>query len=367
MGAGEMLPDSARSRATWFTPDRVIRLAVALVVGALAYWLFLAFRDLVLLLLIGFILGYVLNPVVDWFQQFGMSRLLAATVTFVLVLAGLGFVLAYLIPFVGQQATELAALLDRESWARVTESIEDAIGAYLPLAPGTLSTTLQDAFDALFEEDRLSEGFGYALGLFTNIVYAIMVVPFTMFFMMKDGRIFRDDLMRLVPNRYLELTVDLVDKIESNIGAYLRALFIRAIYVSIIASIGLWFVDLDYALAVGIFTGIANTIPYFGPVIGGLGGIIVGIAQTGDLSLLLGILIVMLVLQFLDNVVFQPLVFSRAADSHPIVVLVAVLIGAELGGILGMLLAVPVLAIAKVTVNQILWSIRRYHIFRSAQ
>ncbi len=355
----------SESSKSWFTPDRVIRGVVLLAIVAVAYWLFQAFRDLVILLSIGLALGYMLNPAVDWFQKIGMSRVPSVTITFVLVLAGLGFALAYLIPFLAQQATDLVQLIDRENWMRVTRSIEESLGNYFPLAPGALSDTMQNTFDALFEQEQLSAGFGYALGLATNIVYALMVVPFTMFFVMKDGREFRDFIMRLVPNRYLEFTVDLIDKIETNIGAYLRALIIRAVLVSILATIGLWIVDLDYAVAVGIFTGIANIIPYFGPLIGGLGGIVVGIAQTGDLSLFIGILIVMLILQFLDNVVFQPLIFSKAANAHPVVILGAVLMGAELGGILGMLIAVPVLAIAIVTTNQILWSIRNYHVFRS--
>jgi len=126
----------------------------------------------------------------------------------------------------------------------------------------------------------------------------------------------------------------------------------------------LYVVGLNSALAVGIFAGLANTIPYFGPLMGLLAGALVGIAQTGDFSLLLGVLIAMGLTQIADNVLFQPLIFSRAAQAHPLVILFVVLIGAQLGGIVGMLIAIPLTTIVRVMVQQILWSLRNYRILQ---
>jgi predicted PurR-regulated permease PerM len=128
----------------------------------------------------------------------------------------------------------------------------------------------------------------------------------------------------------------------------------------------LWVVGLQNAIAIGIFTGLANTIPYFGPFLGFLCGTLVGIAQTGNLVLVPWVALAMAVTQLADNVLLQPLIFSRAAKAHPLVILFVVLIGARLGGILGMLVAIPLTTTVRVVVEQVLWSLRNYRILRTA-
>src|SRR5690606_7597110 len=114
----------------------------------------------------------------------------------------------------------------------------------------------------------------------------------------------------------------------------------------------------------GISVGIANTIPYFGPIIGYIFYIVVSIIETGDFSLILFCLIAIFIVQMLDNLLFQPLLFSRSADMHPVAILFIILVGAETAGILGMLIAIPIATIIKITINQIIWSFNNYQIFR---
>jgi predicted PurR-regulated permease PerM len=167
-----------------------------------------------------------------------------------------------------------------------------------------------------------------------------------------------------VPNRYFEITLSIIDKVERNIGRYFRALLVQCFSVAVVASLMLYLIGLDSALSVGLFTGLANTIPYFGPFLGFVAGTLVGVAQTGDLSLVLGVLVAMAVTQAADNVLFQPLIFSRAARAHPMLILFVVLIGAQLAGIVGMLLAIPVATTVRVVVEQVAWSLRNYRIMR---
>ncbi len=147
-------------------------------------------------------------------------------------------------------------------------------------------------------------------------------------------------------------------------GRYLRGLLIQSVSIGTVASILLYFVGLEYALAVGIFVGLANTIPYFGPVMGIIAGTVVGVAQTGDLTLFVGILIAMGITQVLDNIFFQPLIFAKAARAHPLIILFVVLIGAQLAGIVGMLIAIPLTTTIRVIFEQIRWSVRNYRILQ---
>lgn len=250
--------------------------------------------------------------------------------------------------------------------SNVAEAIERRVRTVLPIERGAIVNGVARGLSQIFREDQITAAFGSVVGVFTNIFYAVLVIPFVAFFFLKDGPKIRRSLLRLVPNRYFELTLALIEKIETIIGRYFRALMIQIIAVATVASILLSIVGLKYSVAVGVFTGLANTIPYFGPLMGFLAGTLVGVVQTGDFSLVLGVIIAMLLTQLADNVIFQPYIFSRAAQMHPLLILFAVLIGAQIGGIVGMLLAIPVMTIIRVTVEQLLWSLRNYRILKPA-
>jgi predicted PurR-regulated permease PerM len=217
----------------------------------------------------------------------------------------------------------------------------------------------------LVEGERVADTLGSVVAVFTNIVYAVVIIPFVTFFLLKDELKIRRSLLHLVPNRYFEVALSILDKVEVNIGRYFRALLVQGTTIALLASLLLWIVGLRGAIAIGIFTGLANTIPYFGPFLGFLAGTLVGIAQTGDMSLVPGVALAMALTQLADNVLLQPLIFSRAAQTHPLVILFVVLVGAKLGGLIGMLIAIPVTTTIRVVVEQLLWSLRNYRILRA--
>jgi predicted PurR-regulated permease PerM len=117
-------------------------------------------------------------------------------------------------------------------------------------------------------------------------------------------------------------------------------------------------------MSVGIAVGLANTIPYFGPILGYFLSIIVSIIETGNFSLVAASILAIFVVQMLDNIVFQPMLFSRSADMHPVAILFIILIGAETAGIIGMLVAIPIATVVKITITQVSWSFNNYQIFR---
>lgn len=248
----------------------------------------------------------------------------------------------------------------------VATAIERHLRTVLPLEPGAIVAGVTEALNRVVQEEHLTRLAGSVVGIFTNIFYAVLVIPFVTFFVLKDGPQLRRSVLRVVPNRYFELTLAILEKIEQTIGRYFRALLLQCTSVATLASVLLSLVGLEYAVAVGVFAGVANTIPYFGPVMGFLAGTLVGIVQTGDFSLVPGVILAMGLTKVVDDAFFQPFIFSRAAEAHPLVILFVVLIGAQLAGILGMLVAIPVTTILRVTVSQVLWSLRNYRILKHA-
>ena len=357
--------------ASVYTLDRIVRFLLGAGAVAAGAWMLWYFAGLVLYLAVGGVLAYLLRPIVNRLQCAGLGRVAAIFVTLVLMFAVVSVVVTSVVPFVGQQVQELSQLISVEMATDVATYVEARMRQVAPVDQGILVENVEKMARALrqgdlVKGDQVAETVSSVVAVFTNIVYAVVIIPFVTFFLLKDGLQIRRSVMSLVPNRYFEVTLAILDKVEGNIGRYFWALLVQCTSIAVIASVLLWIVGLQNAIAIGIFTGLANTIPYFGPFLGFLCGTLVGIAQTGNLVLVPWVALAMALTQLADNVLLQPLIFSRAAKAHPLVILFVVLIGARLGGIVGMLVAIPVTTTVRVVVEQLLWSLRNYRIMRAS-
>jgi predicted PurR-regulated permease PerM len=358
-------PAHQRAESGW-TLERGLRVGASVAVVVALVGLLWYFSALVIYLVVGSVLAYLVRPVVDRVQGLGLGRILAIFVTFILFFGTLSLLLTYLVPFIGAQLQDLSQQVSSERITRAAAFIESWLRRFVPIQAGEIEQTLTESIQTLFRGERITEVVSLMVDLFADIFYAVLVVPFVMFFVLKDGSMLRRSLLQLVPNRYFEVTLAIIEKVETNIGRYFRGLVLQCLSIAVVATVLLYLVGLRYALPVGLFAGLANTIPYFGPLMGFVAGTLVGIAQTGDFALVPGVLVAMSLTQIADNVFFQPLIFARAARAHPLVILFVVLVGAQLAGIIGMLLAIPITTILRVTGEQVLWSLRNYRILRAS-
>ena len=346
-----------------FTVDSVVRFLLWTGVLLAAGWVMWYFSWLIVYLVGGGLLAHLMRPAVHRLQNLGLAQVPAILLTFVVVFGGLAVAVVSLAPFVVGQVVELSQQMSVEAIAGTAQSLDENLREAFPFVQeGIVLETLRDVSDTLFRGDRIRGAVGSVVSVFTDIVYMMLAIPFVTFFFLRDGTQLRHAALRLVPNRYFEITLAIIAKVETNLGRYLQALLIQCTLVALVASAALYFAGLNYALAVGIFAGLANSIPYFGPFVGFVAGTLVGVAQTGDFSLVVGIFMAMALTQLADNLLFQPLIFSRAAQAHPLVILFVVLIGAQLGGIVGMLVAIPLATTVRVVAQQVLWSLRNYRI-----
>ena len=361
---------SAEDVPTAFTLDRIVRFVLGAAAVATVGWMLWYFAGIVLYLAVGGILAYLLRPLVDRIQGLGLGRVPAILLSFAGLLAAISVTVTSVVPFITRQVQDLSQLITVDTAVYVANLIEAQIQEIAPLEQGVLEENVRQVAQSLVQGDlvggeRIANTVSSVVAVFTNIVYAIVIIPFVTFFLLKDELKIRRNLLYLVPNRYFEVTLSILAKVELSIGRYFRALLVQGTAIAVIASALLWIVGLRGAIAIGIFTGLANTIPYFGPFLGFLAGTLVGIAQTGDASLVPGVALAMALTQLADNVLLQPLIFSRAAQTHPLVILLVVLVGAQLGGLVGMLVAIPVTTTVRVIVEQLLWSLRNYRILRA--
>lgn len=352
-----------------YTLDRLVRyLFIAAGLGAVA-WTVWYFMGLVLYILAGCVIAYLLQPFVDRLQSFGLARVPAILVTFFLLFLVFYFAITSVVPFFTRQVGDVTQLVTLDSLIEVAQFLENRIQEVVPIEQGVIVEGVRQTAESLVRGDLVggedvAQTISSLVSVFTNILWAVVIVPFVTFFVLKDGTQIRRSLLHLVPNRYFEITLAIMEKVETNIGRYLQGLVVQCFSVGLVATVLLYIAGLEDALAVGIFVGLANTIPYFGPLLGYIVGSLFAIVQTGDFSLVLPVIIAMAFTQLADNVLFQPLIFSRAARAHPLVILFVVLMGAQLAGLIGMLVAIPLATTVLVVMQQVVWSFRNYRVLR---
>lgn len=348
-----------------FTLDRVVRFIIGIAALTIGLIIIYNYSNLVVFLILATILSYILDPVANRLQSTGLNRTLGITLILATVILILVFISTSVIPIIANQMAELTAQLSIENIRQISIRIENQlINKFEFLPPGFLEDNIIAIVTDLFNVGQISTIVSNALSLFTNIFSAVLVVPFAAFFFLKDGSKIRRDLLQLVPNKYFETTLTVIDKIEKRLSLYFRSVLLQSFLVALASWTTLSIAGLDNSMSVGIAVGLANTIPYFGPILGYILSIIVSIIETGNFSLVFACVLAILVVQLLDNLVFQPMLFSRSADMHPVSILFIILVGAETAGIIGMLIAIPLATVIKITITQVSWSLNNYRVFR---
>lgn len=242
-----------------------------------------------------------------------------------------------------------------------TETLRTRVDDRIPLLEGNeaveeITARFQIAVADFFKQTPRLIG-----GVLSGFTYVI-IVPLVLFFFLCEGRAIKHALIELAPNRYFELVLNLVYRIEVQLGGYVRGMMLSVAIVSLLSISLLYLIGLEHFLVIGLLAGLANVIPYLGPAIGIIAGVIAAILQYSAFSMgvIVPVVIVFLVVQVIDNVFVAPVVVARSVNLHPLLVIFAVLVGNQLFGAVGMLLAVPTTAVIKVSAQTIYEGLRRY-------
>lgn len=349
-----------------FTIERFFRglltLALLIIAGLLLY----RFSMLVAYAVIALVFSYIFDPIVNRMQVAGFNRTNAVSLvvaSFILLLVWASTSLA---PTIGNQVLILASQLNAESINAIAIQVEIELLQRVPfLADGQITELINTLSARIFDFGNFQDTITNLFGIFANIFTAALIIPFTTFFFLKDGSKLRRQVLEIVPNKFFETTLTIINKIETRLILYFKGVLIQSTLVGVISWLLLSAIGLNNALVIGAAVGVANTIPYFGPVIGYILSIIVAIFETGDFTLVPYAIGAIMIAQVVDNVILQPMIFSKSSGLHPLYILFIIMIGAEIAGLVGMLLAIPIATIIKITVTEINWSLNNYHVFKS--
>ncbi|MGH7495648.1 MAG: AI-2E family transporter [bacterium] len=348
-------------------PDRQIiplgRVLVAILILALTILAFYLLSDLITPVVISIFLAYLLEPLVNGLENRGISRgwgILIVLLGFIAVI-GTGVMMVR-----EQMADELDVILSQVRLdqpdlllAQMQEKLKAAF-------PGTMQSRLIDL--TITAAAQLLQSFlGTGLASMTEIFSAFgatIIIPFLVFFILNDARALEKAIVQNIPNRYFEMSLSLFHKASRQLGRYIRGVLLDAAIVGAMVMIALTILDLRYAVFIGILAGMANLIPYLGPVVGGIPAIAISIMDSGNFSGVPSVLLAFAIVKIIDDVIVQPIVVSKSVELHPVAVIIAIYVGGHAGGILGMIVAVPLVAIVKESLRILHWGFTKYYIFR---
>ncbi len=328
----------------------------------LSYFIYLL-SSIIIITIISVLLGFIFAPFIRILEGKGFSR----TISTLIVFGVFGFLiylsLSFVIPKLFLQMDQLLISLKEFSLNEQLASIEKKILSIFPLFDkGVLVQKVQTIISTSFN-DAINHITQYVSGIL-SILAVLFIVPFITFFLLKDSAAIQKAIIHIVPNKYFEASYWILKRISLQLGRYVRGWIFDATFVGLTIGLGFYFIGIPNALPLGVIAGLGHLIPYFGPIIGGIPAIILSIMQTGDLSQVPLIMMIVALTYTLDNGFVQPYVFSKSVGMHPIIIILLIISGSELLGLIGMLLAVPTATIIKTAVKEIYFAFKNYKIAR---
>ncbi|WAH38506.1 AI-2E family transporter [Alicyclobacillus dauci] len=302
------------------------------------------------------IISYVLQPIVELLARRRVPRsasILLIYFTFVLLTI---VAVMNAVPIVTKQVTQLANSMP----AMVTQVNHwiDMVNSRKQYLPDAVRVGVENALNQAEKglAGSVSGIFSFVTGA-VNTFFIACVVPFLVFYMLKDGRGMGRAIVRFTPVSRREQVHKLLIGIDDTLGSYIRGQFLVMLALGILALIGYLIVGMPYALLLAIFLAFADIVPYFGPFIGAAPAVF--LAFTVSPAMVIKVLIVNVIVQQCEGNLISPQIMGRSLKLHPMAIVAALLIGGELGGILGLIVAVPVSAVLKVIWMNIYDDMRR--------
>jgi len=326
-----------------------------LAVGALLVALVLAFF-VIRILLVPFVAAlfvvYLFDPAILAMQRRGMDRGHAFLLLLLLGIVSVTVLLMFMPSWLRLESLGVSSDTFSQRVTTQVSAIQNWANKNFPmLRSANIGDEITSRASAV-----ASRFFSELPGLITAFFVNLLLVPFIAYFMIRDGKSLKRGVVELVPNRYFEMTLMMLNRIDQQIGGYLRGRLIECILVGITQALLMGiisiFVPQQQILLIAAVCGATNMIPYLGPVLGTIFGSLLYLGAGLPMSSIYGLIAAAAGAHVVDNVVIAPAVLSHNVDLHPLTVALVLVIGGELLGTLGLLIAIPVAASIKVIAQE---------------
>ncbi|EST56511.1 permease [Brevibacillus panacihumi W25] len=342
-------------RSRWFAA--AVWLIALLIIGNLLWLLRPVLIQILRLLsevfmpvLVGLLIAYILHPIVELLERRRVPRLMAVLLIYASFILVIAIVIVNAIPVFTTQWIELSDDLPRlKEWYTKWMSEWEAHKYFLPesISHGVDRVIIQSHERVSHSVTELVNNARNTLGK----LLAYAVVPFIAFYLLKDMKQLHQSSMLIIPAAYRKRVLTVLRDINVSLGDYIHGQMMVALIVGICAYLGYWLIGMPYPFVLAAFVCLTNVIPYIGPLIGAGPAVIIALTISTKMAIL--VVTVNLIIQVLEGNVLSPHIVGRSLQLHPLLIIMALLAGEAIGGIVGLIVAVPFLAVCKVVINRI--------------
>ena len=343
-------------------------LIASLVIVGLGFYFF---TDIISYVLVSFVLSLMGQPFMRIFlhkmrlNKFRFGSAVAALLTLTVFVILFILFLSLIVPVVVQQAMFLTEL-DYGSIGRTLEAPFQHVEDYmlklgLDVQQNSTEEIVRDMLGGVFDPQKIGEFFSSLITFASEFLMGIFSILFITFFFLQEKGMFQSFILALVPNQYETKVKRVMDDTIALLTRYFSGIFVQMVIITTYVSVVLSLLGIKNALLIGLFAAISNVIPYLGPLIGAIFGLLVTISANGDaqfyaelLPMLLKVIAVFASMQLIDNFFLQPIIFSTSVKAHPLEIFIIILVAAKLGGVVGMILAIPVYTMLRVVARNFL-------------
>lgn len=304
---------------------------------------FLTIKTLFIYLILSLVLSYLLQPIINWAQSYGLNRSISVLLMF-LILSLVSFIISiYISPILSNNFIQIKS--DLPSYIKGFQNLVQKIELYLSqLTNFTITLPLPHT-----SAKQITDWMQIIIGNITQLTTMLIMVPIFSFFILTDGNAMLLFLFKLLPNNLFEMFANIQEQINKHLASFVQVRILEAVIVGVIVWGGLAILGAPYALFLAIFAALANLIPYVGPIIGMIPPIIISFAK-GYSGLYIGMQILIYSLaQLVDMIILIPWLVARAVGLHSAIVIIAIIMGSHWGGVLGMIIAIPIANIIKIS------------------
>ena len=342
----------------------IIKLGGLALILALCWY----FKNVLIYIIVAFVISMIGKPFMQLLKKIRIKgksapNWLLAIITILIISGLLVLLITQMIPLVSNIVRDASAISDSAQFTSnpIDKVNEWIIGLFPNVSPDfDITAVVLGKLRELVSFSQVSGIVGSVASMVIDAVVATFSVVFIAFFFIKEDGLFERIVCALVPDRHEMTLRKTLSEIKQLLSRYFVGLVIEMLGVALVDFLGLWLIarlDFSYAISIGFIAGLLNVIPYVGPLIGDVIGIVFGIVLklgTGaglDVNIwvfALIILIIMLAAQLIDNFIYQPLIYSTSIKAHPLEIFIVLLMAGHIGGIVGMLVAIPAYTVVRV-------------------
>lgn len=342
---------------------RYILISLGAILLVLIAWYF---KTIVTYIIVAAVISTIGRPLTRWLQtvkiwKFKLNSSTSAFLTLLLMLLLFVGFFRFMIPLLANEFENLASIDYNALLKNLDEPVNQISKLFFeqPISISTLSIQelAHSRFASFFKVSQITDLFGTIAGAIGNLLMGVFSVSFITFFFLKEEGMFRNGLLTLTPKGSEERFSRTFDRINNLLNRYFIGLALEVLMVATVVTIGLLIVGLNFGTSVliGLICGMFNIIPYLGPWIGGGIGILIALAVNVNapfvghtLPVLFFMIVVFAASQMIDNMIFQPIIYSSSVKAHPLEIFLVIMAAGSFAGITGMILAVPVYTILRV-------------------